>query len=63
MVSERTRVTKAAYQRKHYKQVAIRWKIDFVEELNEAAKEAGIPLAQYVKEAIEMRMARDKGEE
>ena len=49
----------AKYHKEHYKQVAIRWDIDFVEQLHAAYKKSGKSLAEYVKDAIKAQMALD----
>lgn len=59
MATEAKRRAVAKYNQKNYKTTAIRWPIDFTAELRMAADAAGIPLAQYVKEAIEARMASE----
>jgi len=48
------------YNKKHYRSVSIRWPVEFVENLGEAARQSGsVSLASYVREAIEQRMERE----
>lgn len=59
MISESQLRATAKYHRTHYKQVAIRWPVEFVDMLGSASKESGESLAAYVRKAIEERMERD----
>lgn len=62
MLTEKQRAANEKYIAANYKQIAVRWPIEFAEAVKKAAEDSGESLAGYMRRAIEAQMERDKQE-
>lgn len=62
MLTEKQRAANEKYIAANYKQIAIRWPVEFATAVKQAAEDSGESLAGYMRKAIEAQMVRDRQE-
>lgn len=60
MLTEKQRAANEKYIAANYKQIAVRWPIEFANAVKKAAEDSGESLAGYIRRAIEAQMDLDK---
>lgn len=60
MLTQKQREANEKYIAANYKQIAVRWPVEFAAALKQAAEDSGESLAGYMRRAIEAQMEQDQ---